>query len=420
LLAIASLALAAAALVRADSREEAEGYVQQADRLAREEKYDEALDAVKKAIQLAPGNARYLAVAGEIERRAGRFAEGLDHSLAAVKLNEKDGFYQALVAYNAYGNQEPELALQYCRKVLERPPAEVGESIYRDVKVLEGALVPKTYTITWNLDPTKGTFLGDALTVALPKGDLPYQSVAVEVKGARSYRVIKGDVNDLVRVLPLGKMPFQVITTVSVRPITYKKKLEQAKPGPLPREAIAFLGASETLDPTAGKLRKVGAELKGKDAVETVRNVQVWMRKNVSYKLKEKSISKLDFKNVDEILQRGHAECRGYAVLFAALCRAAGVPARPVWGVFFRAGSPGAFDSHNWDEVYIAGCGWVPVDPLKSETFGWLPTSHVRVYMDLRKSDNSPENVPLGNLVYMNGEKLQFEESYPSKSPGDK
>jgi transglutaminase-like putative cysteine protease len=107
-------------------------------------------------------------------------------------------------------------------------------------------------------------------------------------------------------------------------------------------------------------------------------------------------------------------------MLFAALCRAAGVPARPVWGVLFLPRDQGGFASHNWDEVYIPGCGWVPVDPQKPETFGWLPTTHVRVFMDLRTSAKSQEVLPLYNLLYMNGEKLQYEEALERPSPGGK
>lgn len=148
--------------------------------------------------------------------------------------------------------------------------------------------------------------------------------------------------------------------------------------------------------------------MRGTNSIETVRNILKWLKKNIKYKEEGSDITKLDFDSVDEIVKRGHAECRGYTMLFAALCRAAGIPARPVWGVLFVDKT---CKSHNWDEVYIAGVGWVPVDPQAMETFGWLPINRVRMFMDLRKSSTSEENLPLLNLLFMNGPKVQFEQS---------
>jgi transglutaminase-like putative cysteine protease len=424
LLAACALALVPVVSSRGgDDAAEAQKLAGEAERLARDKKYDEALAAIRKALEIQPGSDRTLALASEIERRAGRFADGVQHALAAVKINDKVGLYYLLVAANAYGNQDPELALQYCRKVLAMKPGEAGESVYKDARAYEDMLLPKTYTITWNLDPdprkcapTPGVLGGEALSVALPKSDLPYQKVAVQVQGAKKFRVVPGEVNDVLRVVPDGTKPFRVVTKVTLRPTSYKAKLEKPS-GPPARDAAAFLGSSEFFDPASPKLRKIAAPLKGKDSAETVRNVLAWMQKNIAYKLQDKSIVKLDFKNVDEIVDRGHAECKGYTMLFAALCRSAGVPARPVWGVLFASGG---FASHSWDEVYVPGAGWVPVDPQKPETFGWLPLTHVRVFMDLRKSEKTQENLPLYNLLYMNGEKLQFEESRAETGSGGK
>ncbi len=407
----AMLCLFAPGWVRGDE-EEARQLAQKAEQLAGDKKYDEAIDAIHKAIAMVPRNDRYLMIASEIDRRAGRYADGVKDALAAIKINDKVGLYFALVAANAYGNQDPDLALEYCRKVLEKEPSAVGQSVYNDVKAYEDMLVKKTYTITWNLDPTdpgKRKFLGDYLPVALPKGDLPYQTVNVQVKGARNNRILRGEANDVVRVVPDGKKPFQVITKVTVLPVSYKAKLEKASDSAtLPPNVRAYLGAADAMDPASPALKKVVAEVKGKNSVETVRNILAWLHKNVKYKNDTTDLTKLDFESVDDIVKRGHAECRGYTMLFAALCRASGVPARPVWGLLFR---PKGYDSHNWDEVYIAGCGWVPVDPQKAETFGWLPIDHVRMFMDLRKSSTSEENLPLLNLLFMNGEKLQYEKS---------
>ncbi len=405
---------------RGDNAAEAQKLVVQARQLLADMKLDEAVEAIHKAVELLPDNDRILAAASEVELRAGRFADGLEHARAAIRINDKATPYYILAAANAYSNQDPEAALTYCRKVLAMKPAEAGESVYKDAQTVESMLLPRTYTITWDLDPQdprKRAFTGDFLQVALPKGDLPYQKVSVQVHGARSWKVVPGEVNDVLRVVPQpGNKPFQVVTRVTVRPTSYKAKLDKPA-GPPPRDAADFLGSSEYFDPASPKLRKIAAEVKGKDNAETVRNVLAWMHKNIAYKVQDKSIAKVDFKNVEEIVDRGSAECKGYTMLFAALCRAAGVPARPVWGVLFV---PGGFSSHNWDEVYVPGAGWVPVDPQKAETFGWLPLTHVRVFMDLRKSDKTQETLPLYNLMYMNGEKLQYEESRGEPASGSK
>jgi transglutaminase-like putative cysteine protease len=57
-------------------------------------------------------------------------------------------------------------------------------------------------------------------------------------------------------------------------------------------------------------------------------------------------------------------------VLFVALARAAGLPARPVAGLLLR---DGRFYYHAWAEVYLGD--WVPVDPM----LGDLPASADRV-----------------------------------------
>ncbi len=408
---IALLAVLVPGFVRGDERV-AEVLAKEAEELARDKKFDQALEAIHKAIAMAPRSDRYLMVASEIERRAGRFADGLQHAQAAIKINGRVGLYYTLAALNAYGDQQGELALEYCRKVIGMGAKAAGQSAYNDAKLYEDLLLKKTYTITWNLDPAdprKHQFIADFLPVALPKSDLPYQSADVTVKGAHSYQIVKGEANDVARVVPDGKNPFQVIMTVTVQPFSYKAKLAKAENGPLPRETLSYLGAGHGFDPASPKLKKIVADLKGKNAVETVKNIAVWLKKNVASKQEAAYASKLDFKSVNELIDRGSAEYRGYTILFMALCRAAGVPARPVLGLLFLP--PKRYANHSWNEVYIAGCGWVPVDPQKPETFGWLPTDRVRIFMDVRKASTSQENLPLWNLLLMNGEKLEYEQS---------
>lgn len=399
-----------------NSADEAKQLFQQAQDLAKAEKFDAAISALKKALPLAPRNDLYLATISHYELKAGRFANGLEHALQALRLNDRRGAYHVLVAAHALGLQDIDRARAECERVLKGGPSVYGPEPCKDATILKDQLVRKTYTLFWNLDPKKGRTVAGALVLALPKDKLPYQSATFEISGAKSHRVVKSDVNDVLYVVPQGNQPFTLTTKVTVWPYSFKKQLAKTTAArSLPPDARASLGSAEAMNVKSPALAKVVAGLKGSSNADTARNILAWMKKHIEYKLEGTSIVKLDFKSMDEILQRGHAECRGYAMLFTALCRAAGVPARPVWGLA-RVGVGqdkrfGDIASHNWAEFYVLGVGWVPVDPQRPETLGFLPTNCMKFSIDARKSSTSTEDLGKLNLIIMNGAKLKFEES---------
>ena len=59
-----------------------------------------------------------------------------------------------------------------------------------------------------------------------------------------------------------------------------------------------------------------------------------------------------------DVLKNPSGVCRDYAILFTALARAAGIPARPVGGLTLSRGS---FYYHAWAEVWT-GREWMAVD----------------------------------------------------------
>jgi hypothetical protein len=400
----------------ADAAEDAQKLAQQAQELAKAEKFDQAIDAMKKASQLAPSNDLYLATTSDYELKAGKYTDGIEHALQAIKLNDKVGAYYVLVAANAVGDQDLDRAREYCEQLLKRGPKEFGPGPCNDARKLQDLLLPKTYTLHWNLDPQKGRLLDGKLAIAVPKDNLPYQTVTYEIADVQSQRLVKGEVNDVLYVVPLGNKPFALTTTVTVQPYSFKKDLARATSKPLPQDVRACLGPCYTLDPKSPTLKKVVTGLKADNPVDTVRSILAWMKKNVEYKLdKPKTLSELDFKAVDEIVERGHAECRGYAMLFVGLCRAADIPCRPIWGLARVAPGQdrqfGDIASHSWAEFYVSGCGWVPLDPQHPETLGFLPVNDIRIFMDAKRSKTSAENLPMANLVFMMGDKLRFDES---------
>ncbi|AJE03782.1 transglutaminase-like domain-containing protein [Geobacter pickeringii] len=65
------------------------------------------------------------------------------------------------------------------------------------------------------------------------------------------------------------------------------------------------------------------------------------------------------------LLQKPGGKCTDISSVFVALCRAAGVPAREIFGL--RLGKKETEDittwQHCWAEFFLPGYGWVPVDP---------------------------------------------------------
>jgi len=66
-------------------------------------------------------------------------------------------------------------------------------------------------------------------------------------------------------------------------------------------------------------------------------------------------------------LENGHGECTDYSALFVAVCRAAGIPARPVVG-FFADKTDGW---HCWAEFLLPSGHWIPVDPSVGDENRW-------------------------------------------------
>lgn len=73
------------------------------------------------------------------------------------------------------------------------------------------------------------------------------------------------------------------------------------------------------------------------------------------------------------MFETGHGDCGTQSMLFSALCRAVGIPARALGGYqMLLAESPG---THFWAEYYIEGYGWIPCDTTVAEVADWVDIS---------------------------------------------
>jgi transglutaminase-like putative cysteine protease len=266
---------------------------------------------------------------------------------------------------------------------------------------------------SWPLDPKKGLARSGAYPVAVPPEKTRGQSSTYEVSGAKSFKLTRQGDNSVLQVVPRQDQSIDLVLNVTIDPYNYKKELEKFTKKPIPKDIQPFLGPSPTINPKSATLTAIVKDLKDPSPITTINNILAWQKEHLKYKLDEKATKKADFDSVDEIVKRGEGECRAWSTLFTGLCRAAGVPARHLWGMILlvpdEKNPKGGIRSHVWAEVYLSGAGWIPVDPQDPNLFGFLPNTYVRLFVDTRRVKTSLDNLPVLNLLSMGNDGFHFE-----------
>ncbi len=170
-----------------------------------------------------------------------------------------------------------------------------------------------------------------------------------------------------------------------------------AAPGPAQLDAAArqrYLAATDLL-PTDGIVAQTAQEITSgsKTDVEKARAIYEWIVDNTFRDGKVRGCGVGDIKAMLESANLG-GKCADLNALFVGLARAAGVPARDVYGIrvadsrlgYKSLGKSGDITKaqHCRAEVYLTGYGWVPVDPadvrkVVLEESGGLPLNDPKV-----------------------------------------
>ncbi len=108
------------------------------------------------------------------------------------------------------------------------------------------------------------------------------------------------------------------------------------------------------------------------DPVNKAKKLYKYVAAKLNYDFARAKIN-YEFMYASEILKIGKGVCADYAILYAALLRASGIPARVVGGIpsFLILGEKGQeLDvGHAWTEVKLPGYGWIPIDITQEEGF---------------------------------------------------
>lgn len=118
------------------------------------------------------------------------------------------------------------------------------------------------------------------------------------------------------------------------------------------------------LGPIDGEVRKLALQItRGKKTVlAKAKAIYDWTCSNM---YRDPNTRGCGTGDVCALLQKPGGKCTDISSVYIALCRAAGVPAREIFGL--RLGKKAEEDitgyQHCWVEFYLPGYGWVPVDP---------------------------------------------------------
>jgi len=135
-----------------------------------------------------------------------------------------------------------------------------------------------------------------------------------------------------------------------------------------------FLKSSYFLDSGNEKVREQAAQIVGDetDPWRKAQRIERWVHEHM------KGNTEVNFAPASQVLRDLQGDCRQHAMLAAALCRAAGVPARTAVGLVYdndRKLGPGlAF--HMWTEVWIKG-QWLMLDAVLGH--GHVGAAHLKI-----------------------------------------
>lgn len=359
-------------------------------------KYAEALRLAGQAVKGAPNDGTTVGFASVVAWQVGAYDVGLPWAVQALKLNPKTPTNHAKVMFNAWGRHDLPLARREAKQTLDLGSKAVGAKNYQTAAYIVSSLADQRRKVVWTFEPAKCISQEGAIALALPSINLPYQTGKFSVAGASGTKVINLGGNSVALVQPDGNRPFQVTTHMTFRAYSFKKELaaynEQAG---IPGDVAPYLGKSSGIDPQGPLVVRVAATLRDADKVRTVRNILAWIKYHTKYELSAATAAM----SAEDVLRKRITECSGKARVFAALCRACGIPARQASGLLAshqqethvaalletfaekrgKSNHVGALLPHSWAEFYLPGAGWIPADPAYAETLGLLPSGHVRV-----------------------------------------
>jgi transglutaminase-like putative cysteine protease len=135
-----------------------------------------------------------------------------------------------------------------------------------------------------------------------------------------------------------------------------------------------YLESNVFIDSDDAAIKALAKSIAGKldDPWKKALAIERWVHENM------KVSSAVGFPSASRIARDLEGDCRQHALLMAALCRAAGVPARTAIGLIYvrEVGRSPYFGFHMWGEVWVRG-KWVALDAVLGQ--GSVGATHLKM-----------------------------------------
>lgn len=135
-----------------------------------------------------------------------------------------------------------------------------------------------------------------------------------------------------------------------------------------------YLAATPFIQADHPRIRALAAEiaLPAQSDRDKVRRIMAWINANITQR------PVISLPDAVATLENGVGDCNEHAVLLAALCRAAGIPARVEAGLVYQAGR---FYYHAWNRLFLGA--WITADAV----FNQLPADVTHIRLALGSQD---------------------------------
>lgn len=159
---------------------------------------------------------------------------------------------------------------------------------------------------------------------------------------------------------------------------SFDLRVRARRQAPAPKKAAPvadeYLGSSYFINASDPTVKALATKAVGQEKDPWLRAVLIerWVHNNMTKKNYTQA-----FATADHVAKNREGDCTEHAVLAAAMCRAAGIPARTAFGlIYIENGPQPAMGFHMWTEVFVRG-QWVSIDATLGQ--GFVGATHIKI-----------------------------------------